>query len=236
MLKSVIKEAGSGKYRYVDQEKYKDIPDEEIIQYVVRGYSYLFEVIMRRYNQRLYRIQRSYISDEDAIQDTMQTTYIKAFENLNQFRGDSKFSTWITRIAINEALKYLNRRKKRSRLFSVQQTPENTGGTPAVNEHSPEERAIQKEYRNLLEQTLDELPPKYRAVYIMREIEQISTRETADCMGITASNVKVRLHRAKKMLREALEKQVRDTEIFNFLGKECDLLVSRVMQLIESRY
>ena len=102
--------------RFIDLKAYDSCPDELIAERIVSGESALFEVIMRRYNQRLFRIQRSYIQDEEAVKDTLQVTYIKAYEHLHTFRGDSRFSTWITRIAINEALKSLAREKRYTKL------------------------------------------------------------------------------------------------------------------------
>lgn len=230
MLRSVDNTSEIKKYNFVSAEKYSHVPDGEIIQKILNGSTQLFEVLMRRYNQRLFRIQRSYISDEEAIKDTLQITYMKAFENLDSFRGDAKFSTWITRIAINEALKYLNE-KREDKLQLVE------GDTP-MNEYTinrdstPEDKAIQHDFRQLLEQVVATLPPKYRSVYLMREVEHMDTSETADCLDLTESNVKVRLHRAKKMLQEEIERTVSDTEIFNFLGTQCDRLVFTVMRKI----
>lgn len=231
MLRSVDNTSEIKKYNFVSVEKYSDVSDSEIIHKILKGSTQLFEVLMRRYNQRLFRIQRSYISDEEAIKDTLQITYMKAFENLDSFRGDAKFSTWITRIAINEALKYLNGKKRDAELQLVE------GDTP-MNEHTinrdntPEDKTIQHDFRQLLEQVVATLPPKYRSVYLMREVEHMDTKETADCLDLTESNVKVRLHRAKKMLQEEIERTVSDTDIFNFLGTQCDRLVFNVMRKI----
>lgn len=231
MLKKVNNREDQEAHEFVTSEKYSHLSDSEIIEKILAGSTPLFEVLMRRYNQRLFRIQRSYISDEEAIKDTLQLTYVKAFENLDSFRGRSQFSTWIIRIAINEALKYLNSRKRYSNLHLVD-------GSRPMNEHTinrddtPEDHAIQKDFKLLLEKVVDKLPPKYRSVYLMREVEHMDTKETAECLDLTQSNVKVRLHRAKQMLQEEIERKVSDTEIFNFLGERCDRLVFSVMQLI----
>lgn len=230
-LKTIESGSGFKEHTFVKAEKYSHFSDTEIINKILSGSTPLFEVLMRRYNQRLFRIQRSYISDEDAIKDTLQLTYMKAFENLDSFRGDAQFSTWIIRIAINEALKYINRQKRYSNLHLVDENR-------PMNEHTintdntPEDYAIQNDFKNLLEKIVDTLPTKYRSVYIMREVEQMDTRETAECLDLTQSNVKVRLHRAKQMVQDELEKNVSDTEIFNFLGERCDRLVFNVMRKI----
>lgn len=220
-------------HKFTLAKKYSDLSDTEIIQKILSGATPLFEVLMRRYNQRLFRIQRSYISDEEAIKDTLQLTYLKAYENLDSFRGDAKFSTWITRIAINEALKYLNSQK---RYVNLPMEDENK----PMNEHTvdtngtPEDYAIQHDFKRLLEKVIGDLSPKYRLVYIMREIEDMNTKETAECLELSRANVKVRLHRAKQMLREELEKEVADVEIFDFLGERCDRLVFNVMEKIQN--
>jgi RNA polymerase sigma-70 factor (ECF subfamily) len=219
-------------YEFVTAERYRELSDEEVIEKILEGQKSLFEVIMRRYNQRLFRIQHSYINDEDAVQDTLQMTYIKVYENLRSFRGDAKFSTWITRIAINEALKYIQNEKKYLDLHKVGEF-HSTNAHVMNNKQSPEKETIQKDLRHLLEKTVNDLPTKYRTVYMMREIEQLTTKEVAECVGITKSNVKVRLHRAKKMLRKKLERRVATTDIFNFLGMRCDRVVFRVMKSLK---
>lgn len=230
-LKPVEGNPGFKRYTFIRAEKYNHLSDADIIDKILSGSTSLFEVIMRRYNQRLFRIQRSYISDEEAIKDTLQITYMKAFENLDSFRGDAKFSTWITRIAINEALKYLNVKKRDAKLQLVDDDIPRNEHT--INkDNTPEDKAIQHDFRQLLEQVVDTLPPKYRSVYLMREIEHMDTKETAECLDITPSNVKVRLHRAKKMLQEEIERTVSDTDIFNFLGTRCDRLVFNIMREI----
>lgn len=224
-----------GEHYFVPVGNFKHFSDEEIVKKVIEGSTPLFEVILRRYNQRLYRIQRSYLSDEEAIKDTMQITYIKVFENLHKFRGESRFSTWITRIAINEALKYIEREKRYTELHIADEDKQNQEQT-MKEKITPEEITIQDDIKNILEKTVNRLPAKYRSVYMMREVEQMSTEETAGCLNISQANVKVRLHRAKNMVREDLEKSVAGTELFNFLGNECDQIVYRVMSIINNRF
>ncbi len=220
-------------YHFVNAEAYANVPDADIIKRVLSGQKQLFEVLMRRYNQRLYRVQRSYLSDEESLKDTLQTTYIKVFENLSSFRGDALFSTWITRIAINEALRYLNKKNRISKLHLIEEKRLMTEDKNELFE-TPEEEAIQNDYKKLLESVVEKLPPKYRSVYIMREIENMDTRETAECLDITESNVKVRLHRGKQMISELLNHNLSDVEIFDFLGPRCDVIVYSVMKSIEA--
>src|SRR6056297_845465 len=165
MLRSVTQSKSFKDRNFVSPEKYEHYSDQEIIQKVLSGQTSLFEVIMRRYNQRLYRIQRSYISDEEAIKDTLQQTYLKTFKNLDSFRGEAKFSTWITRIAINEALKYLNRKNRYSDIHEVSGVIAGKSH-PADNKNTPEENMIQSDLQHLLEEAIDQLSPKYRSVYM----------------------------------------------------------------------
>jgi RNA polymerase sigma-70 factor (ECF subfamily) len=233
MLKSLKINEDIKKYQFVNADAYANVPDADIIKRVLSGQKQLFEVLMRRYNQRLYRVQRSYLSDEESIKDTLQTTYIKVFENLSSFRGDALFSTWITRIAINEALKYLNKKNRISKLHLIEEKRLMNEDKKQLFD-TPEEEAIQNDYKKLLENLVEELPPKYRCVYIMREIENMDTKETSECLNITESNVKVRLHRAKQMISELLNHNLSDIEIFDFLGPRCDVIVYSVMKEIEN--
>ncbi len=231
MLKKLKGSSRIENYSFIAVDDYQHLKDEQIIDLILSGKKQVFEVIMRRYNQRLYRVQRSYISDEESLKDTLQSTYIKVFEHLNSFRGDSKFSTWITRIAINEALKFVNKHKQISKLHLLKEKQAMYDDRKNQLE-SPEEVTIQKDFKKLLEQVVDELPPKYRAVYLMREIENMNTGETAECLNISESNVKVRLHRGKKMIQDLINKEFTETEIFGFLGKRCDQIVFNVMRTI----
>lgn len=214
---------------FVDHSRYDVLPDEEIVTRVLEGHIDLFEVILRRYNQKLYRIVRSYISEDDEIKDVLQNAYIRGYEHLHQFRAEAKFSTWLVRITINEALKHLNRQK---RISSVEIGLNGNGHHPLVAKDDPEQQTIRSDMKRLLEHAIQELPPKYRNVFVMREIELMSTRETAACLDITRANVKVRLYRAKNQLRKELEKRVLDTEIFLFKGARCDFLVQVVMDRV----
>lgn len=213
---------------FVSHEKYTEFSDEELVTHIQNGNTRLFEVILRRYNQRLYRIIRSYLGSDEDTKDVLQTAYIKAYENLDQFRGDARFGTWLTRITINQALKAVNKQKRYSDLHKVRDDGE-PGHTHRSTSVNPEQKAVQSDLKKLLENAVETLEPKYRSVYIMREIEQMNTRETAECLEISEGNVKVRLHRARQMLRDELEEKVADKDIFDFRGARCDAMVRRVI-------
>jgi RNA polymerase sigma-70 factor (ECF subfamily) len=208
--------------------------DELIVSKIIEGEVELFEIIVQRYNQRLFRIIRGYVSNKEDAEDAMQSAYLKVFENLTQFRGEAQFSTWLIRIAINEALKKL-KSEKNTTDFSV---TDHQNGDQTINgneSYTPEAKVIEEDMNKHLENAIDTLPPKYRSVLIMREIEQLSTKETAEVLEISRANVKVRLHRAKKMLREELTEMLDDIDLLSFKGEDCNNMTQRVMSLVKNR-
>ncbi len=211
-----------------------EIKDFEIVNRVLHGEKELYEILLRRYNQTLYRAVRSYVQDENEVADVMQETYLKAFEKLHQFRKKASFSTWLIRIGINEALMQLRANKSRPQHESAY-TPSNRtliDKLTDVNKMNPEKKAIQKETRYFLERAIDLLPEKYRSVYMLREVEGLNNSEAATCLQISENNAKVRLHRAKSLLKERLYDLTDRTEIYEFGNNRCDELVSRVMSRI----
>lgn len=195
-------------------EHYTHLSDRNIIRKILNGESFLFTLLVRRYNDRLFRILRSYLSNEEAIKDTLQQTYMKAYEHLDSWRGNARFSTWITRIAINEALKHIKKRKRFSDLHNFNLNSGEETQLAGKTEKTPEDNLIQQDMRRLLEQAVEELSSTYKKVYVKREMEQMSTTRTADYLGITTTNVKVRLHRARKQLRQTLEQHIAYPGIF----------------------
>lgn len=206
------------------------IPDNVVVNRVLDGEKELFEILVRRYNQTLYRAVRSYLKSEKDIEDTMQDAYLKAFRKLHQFKNDAAFSTWLVRIGINEALQRI---RKQSRVQSVKiaQT-ENDTFQPESRQMDPEQKTIQNETRLLLEKAVDRLPEKYRVVYVLREVEKMDHKSIAKCLALSNSNVKVRFHRSKEMLKEILCKLSNDVELFEFGDSHCDKLTNYVMQNI----
>ncbi|NGP88618.1 RNA polymerase sigma factor [Fodinibius halophilus] len=215
-----------------DTNNYDSLPDKTLVKKVQEGNTKLFEIIIQRYNQQLFRIIRGYLKDRQNIKDVMQTTYLKAFSKLSQFRGEAQFSTWLIRIAINEALKKKKSNSRFSDLYSVTDT-QISDQKSSSREYSPDTQVIQKDMNTHLEKAIDTLPPKYRSVLIMREIEQLSTKETAELLEISRPNVKVRLHRAKNMLRDQLSEMLDEIDLLTFKGEECDKLTEQVMLSIQ---
>lgn len=207
--------------------------DNEVIHKVLNGNKELFEILLRRHNQTLFRAVRSYLKDEDSAMDTMQDTYLKAFEKLDQFQGKSSFATWLVRIGINESLLRLRKSKRNLTFLSdITMEAKNLFKRSDNNNMSPEKKIIQKETREMIEHAVDQLPEPYRIVYMLREIEDMDLEEIAECLGITYSNVKVRLYRAKSMLKKELNQLSPCQNIFEFGNEKCDRLVDEVMKKI----
>jgi RNA polymerase sigma-70 factor (ECF subfamily) len=204
-------------------ETVSPLTDEEIVGRVLGGETDLFELIVRRYNQRLFRAARSILRDDSAAEDVMQETYLRAFANLDQFAGNARFSTWLTKIAVYDALARLRRAK------SQQELPENMH-----NDENPERATYGSELRAAIEEAIDELPSMYRCVFVMREVEGLSVAETADCLAITPESVRTRLHRARALLRTRLEPATRSeaSAAFSYLGDRCDRLTRAVMERV----
>jgi RNA polymerase sigma-70 factor (ECF subfamily) len=196
----------------------------------------LFEILMRRYNQRLYRMSRMILRDDGEAEDVMQDAYVRAYEHLNQFAGKAAFSTWLTRIAIHEALA---RKRRRSRMDELDAMPAN-GETMSIlksSDPSPEAGSANAEARQMLEEAVDQLPEAYRSVVVMREVEDMSVAETADSLGVSEAVVKTRLHRAHAMLRKALYARAkgRATDLYQFHAVRCDRVVKAVFERIKQK-
>ncbi len=203
------------------------LSDEVVVEHILEGEKELFEILMRRYNQTLYRTIRSYLHTEKDIEDAMQETYLKAFQKLCQFKNEAAFSTWLIQIGINEALQHLRKGKKKRTANSG--LNDNIIYSSDIRKVNPEKKAIQNETRLLIEQAVDKLPEKYRIVYVLREVEGLDNSSIANCLKLSESNVKVRFHRSKKMLKESLYELSSDAELFEFGDARCDKMVNTVM-------
>jgi len=200
------------------------LTDEEIVHRVSSGDVQMFEILMQRHNQRLYRAVRAILQDDAEAEDVVQQAYLNAYRHLDQFEGRAQFSTWLTRIAVYEALA----RRRR------------VGVTPTSSEHrlaetvasgspDPERQAYVKELSVLLESALAGLPDGYRSVFMLREVDGLSTAETARHLRISEATVKTRLHRAKGLMQRRLH-AVTPAGAFSFDGARCDRLVAGVMR------
>jgi RNA polymerase sigma-70 factor (ECF subfamily) len=210
------------------------LSDDEVITRVSSGEVDLFEVIMRRYNQRLFRVVRSIVGEDHEAEDAVQEVYLSAYSHLGQFAGQAQFSTWLTRIAINEALARRRRRIKGAELDFKEEDDTMLQSASACN---PEDEASRREVSLMLEAAIDQLPPIYRIVFVMRELEQMTTAETASALEIGEETTKVRLHRAKGLLRQAMSARMETSlaDVYPFLGLRCDRIVRAVMGALASR-
>jgi RNA polymerase sigma-70 factor, ECF subfamily len=209
--------------------------DEEIVTRVLAGDTGAFEIIMRRHNQRLYRTSRAILRDEAQAEDVVQDAYVRAYQHLGQFAGKSQFGGWLLRIAVNEALARLRGRKRYEEASALQEEEGDRMDHFASAAPNPEQQASNSEMRTLLEQSIDALPEPQRTVLVMRDVEEMSTTETAETLGITEENVKVRLHRARAILRRKLytHARVESKAAFAFLGTRCDRVVASVLKRIQ---
>src|SRR6187402_1915689 len=203
--------------------------DDEIIARLLHGEKDLYSIIVRRYNQRLYRVGMSIINDEAEVEDAMQVAYINAYESLGKFAFKSSFPTWLTRILINECLFRLRKRKK-----SISMNDENMENVMSQNKEpdTPVAATVNSELRSILNDAISKLPEKYRSVFVMREIENMNIAETKECLDLSEVNVKVRLNRAKAMLRDILSAQYSKDDILHFHLSRCDRMVDTVMRSI----
>ncbi len=163
------------------------LSDGEVVRRVRAGDTALFEVLMRRHNQRVYRAVRSILRDEREVEDAMQQAWLAAYAHLDQFEGASAFSTWLTRIALNEGLARLRQRAKLTPLDDVPEQEIQAMRTAPID---PEGRAADRELARMLEQAVDALPELYRSVFVLREIEGLSTADAAESMGVSEEVVK----------------------------------------------
>ncbi len=203
--------------------------DEEVVERVKAGDTALYELIMRRYNQRLYRVARAILHDDAEAEDVMQDAYVRAYQHLHQFAGRAPFSAWLTRIAVHEALARLRLRNRTESLDDTGQDGEFLM-TMAVTSPNPEQSASTAELGQLLEDAVLGLPEQFRTVVMLRDVEELSTSETAAALDLSEENVKVRLHRGRALLRGWLVTRVgaEAKNAFPFMGVRCDRVVQRV--------
>ena len=212
------------------------LSDEEVVARVLAGETNLFEIVMRRYNQRLYRVARAILRNDSEAEDVMQDAYVRAYEHLGQFAGRAKFSTWLTRIAVHEALMRRRRGNRYQELEPMSEREEDPmEGFPSTA-LNPEQQASNSQVRRLLEEAVEQLPDGYRAVFMLRDVEEMSTIETATVLDLTEENVKVRLHRARGLLRKSLYQRagMERKEAFGFHAVRCDRVVRNVFERIQN--
>lgn len=217
--------------RQIDTES---LSDEELVRLARDRNEAAVRTITRRHNRRLFRIARSILRNDSEAEDVVQETYVRAFTGLDMFRGEASFLTWLTRIAMNEALGRLRRRRPT--------VDWDTHGEDRIHaeiiefpvsaaSNDPERTMAQSEIRDLLEQSIDELPDAFRTVFVARVVEDMNIDETAELLGLKPETVKTRLHRARLLLRAALDKQLGQalTDTFPFGGCRCERMTEAVV-------
>ena len=211
-------------------------PDPELAPLIASGDEEAFRVLMRRYNQRLYRTARAILRDDAEAEEALQEGWLQAYRAMGSFRGDAQLSTWLTRIVANEALQ---RRRKNRRTAEVipMSVDDEAAGTPAMEQRdenpsaAPEIEALRGEMRRIMEARIDKLPDAFREVFVLRAIEEMSVEETAAALGIPDATVRTRFFRARSLLRESLAREV-DAAMegsYEFMGERCERMANRVI-------
>ena len=215
-------------------QEFQALGDEQIVERVRAGERALYELLMRRYNQRVYRVVRSVLTNDLEAEDVLQEAWVRAYEHLDQFDGRASISTWVTRIAFYEALARVRKNKRWMPLEGAEGNIMPEAERQAPKTETPEAQAMRAELGRLLQTAVDGLPATYRSVFVMREVEQLSTAETADCLGLSEEAVKTRLHRSRALLRRDLEGRAGSAiaAAYSFLGVRCDRSVARVLERI----
>lgn len=204
-----------------------ELTDELVVARVRAGETDRFELLMRKYNRRLYRAARAILRDDQEAEDALQEAYIQAYLHLDQFEGRATLSSWLTRIVVNEALR---RARRRDRAAEVEKDMSDIAAPTC----GPEEDAVKAELRRVLERAVDALPEVLRTAFVLRDIENLTTAEAADCLRIPEETVKTRLHRARVFLRQSLRVRFGEItpEAYPFGFSRCDRVVTHVMTRI----
>lgn len=211
--------------------------DAALAARVLAGDTAAFELLMRRHNQRLYRVARALLRDAAEAEDALQDAYIAAYQSLAGFRGEASLATWLTRVVSNQCLARLRRQARRNNIVPMVPMPEGEQPEPdiaAPEAETPDRALVRAELRAVLERKLDELPEAFRAVFVLRGVEELSVEETAQSLGIPEATVRSRHFRARSMLRESLaqELDLAERDVFSFDGERCDRIVAGVLARI----
>ena len=217
------------------------LSDEELVEIARQGGENAIRLLVKRNNRRLFRVARAVVRDDAEAEDIVQETYVSAFTKLDSFRGNSRFSTWLTRIALNEALGRARKRRPSAELAEQDVSDGCNGGSvimfpTSLKPPGADAELARKQVRDLLEKAVDDLPDPFRLVFILRDIEEMSTEDTASQLSLKPETVKTRLHRARRLMRLAVEKQFSATfsELFPFDGARCERMADRVVERLRS--
>ena len=212
------------------------VDDAELVGRIARHDQAAFEVLMRRHNGKLFRVARAILKDDAEAEDALQDAYLDAYRHIDAFRCGARLTTWLTRIVINQALMRL-RKHRRDRIVvpfadgRASVTDQAEADVADERTESPPGAMLRAEIRRALERRIDELPIAFRTVFVMREVEDMTVEETAECLSIPAATVRTRLFRARALLREALARDMdmATVDVFSFAGERCDRIVAGVL-------
>ena len=226
--------------RAVHAINYLGLPEPELVACARAGDRQAFRAIMKRCNQRLFRIARAVVRDEAEAEDVLQEAYTRAFGAIATFRAESGIATWLTRIVLNEAHSRLRQRRITVDLDQVEAAQENAQvlNFPGMTRsEDPEADAARAQIRRILERAVDALPEAFRLVFILREVEELSVEETASHLNLKVETVKTRLHRARRRLRDALDAQLADVMVgaYPFLGARCERITEAVLRRLAEK-
>lgn len=209
--------------------------DTELARRIAQGDMPALEQLMRLHNRTMFRTARAILRDDAEAEDAVQEAYLQAYRSIGAFRGDAKLSTWLVRIVVNEALARRRKFVRRAAIVPIRGVVVEEHGfeveATVRGEEGPEVRAQRSELRRLLEQRIDELPEAFRAVFMLRALEELPVDETAAALGIPEATVRTRFFRARSLLREALSQEIdlAFDDAFAFLGERCDRIVANVL-------
>jgi len=208
--------------------------DASLARRVAGGDRSAFTSLMRTHNRRLYRLARALLGDPTEAEDAVQDAYLNAYRCIGGFRGESALSTWLSRLVLNECLARQRRRQRRENVIpmvSFESTIENVCDIADAQVRPPDKEAGRAQMRAILETKVGELPEVFRAVFVLRSVEELTVEETADVLGLTAETVRSRHFRARGLLRESLARDVdlAERDLFDFGGRHCDAIVARVL-------
>ena len=216
--------------------------DSEIARRIGNRDESAFEALMRAHNRMLYRLARSILKDDADAEDAVQEAYLAAYRHIGGFRGGAKLSTWLARIVINESYARLRRQKRSGVIVPLESADRVDRGDARAEERPmieasterPEAAAMRAELRRLLERRIDALPEQFRVVFILRDVEEMSVEETAECLDVPPATVRTRAFRARALLRESLSSELdaATVEAFGFAGERCDRIVANVLRRV----
>jgi RNA polymerase sigma-70 factor, ECF subfamily len=217
--------------------------DLDLARRIGAGDERALEAVMRAHNRMLYRLARSILKDDAEAEDAVQEAYLAGYRNIASFRGGAKLSTWFARIVINEAYGRLRKRKRMAAIVPLDRgEPSGDSGDARIERgimmdetvERPEAGAMRSELRQILERRIDALPEQFRTVFVLRDVEELSVEETAECLDLPPATVRTRAFRARALLRESLTRELdaATVDAFGFAGERCDRIVAKVLQAV----